>query len=477
MPASDIFTTVRHNTTRTVVFAKTRVRSVVRKRTYRFISQTEMEGSPSFKGKLTLAPTEEIEIKGPQFIGDYDYHLESPPSVRLKCPPSIAYEYEDVHVLGGSSLILAGDLAVHPDLAAPATDMFSIEISGEASVDQDARTITLVNHGPTLTVPSGISLLGECNGNYAHWLIETLPKLVMIDQVADYRDLPLIVDGWIHPVFFDTLRLLNTTCRKIVRVQRWQKVAVKKLIQVSPPSYTAPESRAFHLNGTLPISSPDAYQMSARQFSAMRDKAIRNARKFALGAGAKAPANIIRVKAEPGNRISMLIHDPKQILDPDVRTVLGERIYLRRTAKSSGNPRSMLEAHRVESLLADYGFVAVDPATVSFAEQVLLLGNAKCVAAPLGAALANAIFAPPGLKIIGLSPYYRGADYYYFSNMMGAAGHDLAYVLGPQVEKQGTHWLHHDYVVDLSALAAAVEEFCGPASPTEDRQRKFVIGQ
>ena len=108
-----------------------------------------------------------------------------------------------------------------------------------------------------------------------------------------------------------------------------------------------------------------------------------------------------------------------------------KQVYLKRVAASAGNPRQMLGGDRVESLLADFGFVAVDPAALSFVEQVMLLQNADCIVAPVGAALANLVFAPPGRKVIALAPYYRDADYYYFANLLGILGHKLYYIVGP----------------------------------------------
>jgi hypothetical protein len=399
------------------------------------------------------------KIAGPRFIGDYDYSLEEPIDVSVLCPEVSLLEFSKVSVMGGTNIVFTKSEALYPDMIDPKRDMFSLEISGEASTSEDTKNLWVVNHGPTLIVDSAISLLGECNGNYAHWLLETLPKLVLVDELEDYRGMPILVDGWIHPTFFDTLALLNKHARQIIRVEKWQYVNVERLVYITPPSYTAPENREYHTAGVRPSPSPAAYPMSDTALSRMRELAVFKSKKFSSGRPNSVPANIFRADYSDG--VLLAVHKPPVFSEPYIYHELGERIYLKRTAVSSGNPRQLVGVERVESILADYGFLSIDPATLTFSQQVLLLQNAKCVVAPLGAALANTIFAPPGLKVIGLSPFYAGADYHYFSNMMGVLGHELRYVLGPQIDQPGVHWLHRSYMVDLEALKDALDLFCG----------------
>jgi capsular polysaccharide biosynthesis protein len=89
-------------------------------------------------------------------------------------------------------------------------------------------------------------------------------------------------------------------------------------------------------------------------------------------------------------------------------------------------------------------------------DQVAAFASASKVVSPLGAALSNMIFAPKGCKVLGLSPYYKNASYYYFSNFMGVLGHDLHYVLGKQINDNG-HPFHRDYEIDLDALKLALD--------------------
>lgn len=437
-----------------------RVKRRLQRRDYRAYPLNDPSVAPNVSKRQQLRPKEMFEIPGPRFIGEYDYDIPKPQNISVSAPEISVYELKNVSLMGTTNLIFTEDKVFFPSVTDPSRDMFSMETNHAGTYRPGNKTLYVYPEGEALQVKEAISLLGECNGNYAHWMIETLPKLIILRSMEEYRRLPILVDGWIHPILYETLFLLDTNARPIIRVNQWQMVSVKRAIFVTPPSYTAPENRAYHKTGVRPVPSPDAFPMSPKEFHQLRLFAAAQAKRYVANSHPpKVPANIFRIDAGVDG-IKAAVHNPTQPGSQDVHHLSPKRIYLKREARSSGNPRQLFGAQRVESILAEYGFIAVDPAVLSFAEQVLLLETAECVVAPVGAALANAVFAPQGLKIIALAPYYQGADYYYFSNMMGALGHELHYVLGPQIDQPGVHWLHRDYMVDLSALRVALEKFC-----------------
>jgi len=120
----------------------------------------------------------------------------------------------------------------------------------------------------------------------------------------------------------------------------------------------------------------------------------------------------------------------------------------------------MENAEAVEAAILEYGFVSLNPARFSFEEQVAIFSEAQCIVAPVGAALANAIFSPSGCRIVALAAYYENANYYYFSNLMGVLGHQLHYLVGPHVSRTGDI-LHRDYTIDIDALHTALRQIAG----------------
>ena len=403
---------------------------------------------------------EEFLVDGPRFAGEYGYDLPKIDTVTLKSPQIDIFEFKNTAVMGGTNLAFHDKDVLYPDVVDPDEDMFTAEIVGEANYLSAKRELQIISTGKPCRVDRAISLLGDCTGNYAHWLLETLPRLTIINELGKWSDHKLLVDGWIHPVFFETIALADVACREIVRVSRFCRVECNHLVYVSPPSYTAPENRTKFRTGARPAPSPDTYLFSPKDMEAVRRTTVEEACRYVLGTAVTKPLpNIFRVGH--ARQIQVAIHHAKNDANKGVTFGGARRVYLRRTSISSGNPRHLVGDQYVETLLADYGFLAVDAAALPFPEQVLLLRDAECVVAPLGASLANLIFAPPGVKVIGLAPYYKGADYFYFSNLMGLLGHKLKYVLGPQLDQAGVHWLHRDYRVNLKALQGELDAIFG----------------
>jgi capsular polysaccharide biosynthesis protein len=73
------------------------------------------------------------------------------------------------------------------------------------------------------------------------------------------------------------------------------------------------------------------------------------------------------------------------------------RLYLRRGA---GLRRRVLNEDELLAALEPHGFVSVQPERLSFEEQVDLFSQAEIVVAPVGAALTNMLFMPPGGRAV-----------------------------------------------------------------------------
>jgi capsular polysaccharide biosynthesis protein len=387
------------------------------RKSWNVVSLADTMNMPQPPTISAIRPQRYFQSTGPAFI--HNGRHTGGEHVFSIAPEEAVYEFRNADVIGGTNLIVQDGCAIHPDICDPHRDMFSCETNGVATYLL-GRNKLLFDPSTTATIPDGISLLGECTGNYAHWLIETLPKLAHVRGL--YPGVPFLVDGWIHPRLREALAILDADSRRVVPIDRWQMAHVGRLIYPTQPCYTAPENRRYFFTGQSDPATSASYPMSPDALESLRSMAVERA----------------------------------STVTPAARH---KRVYLKRTAISSGNPRQMLGSEAVESVLVKEGFHVVDAATLSFPEQVMLLNSAEIVVAPIGAAMANCIFAPRGLKVICLAPYYPGADYHYFSNMMNAADHKLVYVLGEQIEDQNTHIMHRDYRANVSGMVQALVRF------------------
>jgi capsular polysaccharide biosynthesis protein len=78
-----------------------------------------------------------------------------------------------------------------------------------------------------------------------------------------------------------------------------------------------------------------------------------------------------------------------------------KRVYLSRRGLAQ---RYMIGERALEADLARRGFTVARPETMSVADQIALVRNAQTLIAPAGAALANALFLPPGAQVFEIQP-------------------------------------------------------------------------
>ena len=154
-----------------------------------------------------------------------------------------------------------------------------------------------------------------------------------------------------------------------------------------------------------------------------------------------------------------MLRDSAHAAVPAYKVKSRRKLYLHRAAKSVGQGKFIVNLEEVERLIYTHGFEMIDPINFSFDEQIAIFRDASYIISLIGAALANAIFTPPRWKIITLATFYERTDYYFFSNLMETLGHDLRYVLGPQVETTDGHISNRNYFIDIDALREALESF------------------
>lgn len=379
---------------------------------YIFISFSQFQRRTDPK-TLLVAPAAHFILPPPQIIATSSATQLTVAPIEIDTPEARIIEIVDATVIGGTSFVLALSCAIHPDMLTPKTDESPAEIRGFIKIDS-SRTGMTSYFGPVArTLPRAINLLGQSAANYAHWMTEIVPKLAILDASPDYDDWPILVDGWIHRNMHDSVALLSQKPRQIILVDRWQPIAVKILAEVSATGYEP----------YIP------HKLSNKQHPKYKNCFSR----YALDAVRAVAHNATLPSADAAP----------------------EKIYLRRGTGST-NVRGLSNGAEVEQIMVDNGFVPVDSGRLSFADQVRLCRNARVIAAPVGASLANMIFAPAGATVIALAPFYENGNYYYYAVLSGVLGHKLLYVLGTPSNRRA-HPLHNDYHIDPVALEGTIK--------------------
>ena len=361
--------------------------------------------------KLCVFSAERIYLTAPFFTGfGARQATERTPAKEILFPEVDIWTLKDGVVVGGVDFIFLNNQAIHHDLYLPKEHHCPAENLGV--IQQCKRDKTIVDLCLTITastIDAGVSMVGQCSANYAHWLTETLPKLALLDSTANFDEIPLLIDEGLHSNIIESLKLINKKNRPVISINKWSPLIVGQLVTISVPGY-----ERYTAHGLL-NKEPAPFE---NKFSKASLKLLRD----------------IVVASVPN----------------DTHLNSPEKVYLARSW-SSKNLRQIANINAVELFLDSQHVQRIQSDELTFVEQVKACMSADLIVCPIGAALTNMIFAPTGCKIICLSPYYDDANYFYYANLAATLGHEIHFVLGEQAASSN-HPMHRDYSIDIALL-------------------------
>ena len=121
--------------------------------------------------------------------------------------------------------------------------------------------------------------------------------------------------------------------------------------------------------------------------------------------------------AQHDRRKSQTLRDLAQLLGPAApATALPRRLYVTRPPDAI---RPIANQPQLEDLARSRGYHVIDPATLSFPEQVGLFHGADHVLGPMGAALANTVFMRPGARVSMFTNRRVDPFYYDIARLIG----------------------------------------------------------
>jgi len=369
----------------------------------------------SYAGRSELVPAREFPLEMPSVYPEEFRKFFCSDSWPLHVPSICAFEVSKAQVMGKSDLLFLEDQCLHHDLYRFDQDFLFEEVHDIVSINTVNQKLARFKGEQVGSIPTGISLVGSTTANYIHWLTESLPKLVLIDGIDAYQDLPYIVDAGLHPNILESVSYFNSRGRPIIQLGRGEMLAVEKLITISPVTYVpfdfkpGIEPDKLDINPNSALYSPDAMQ---------------------------------RVRELMVARLS------------ETAVVLSRRLFLRRTGKS----RQMFNSMEVEAFLQEFDFEIVEPETLSFSDQVRLFSSAHMIVSQGGAALGNMIFAPAGCHVIVLTTWSPYIIHYYFSNLASIMDQRCTLVMCDPIQSEpGQHRAHMGINVSIPSLKKAIE--------------------
>ncbi|MDR2827529.1 MAG: glycosyltransferase family 61 protein [Candidatus Adiutrix intracellularis] len=348
-----------------------------------------------------------ISISSPKCFKDGQLSFNSTAKLDIEISPIKILELYGAVAISGTDFTIYDNFAVHHNLFTLDNGSCKAELIGLCKINRQKKLIYFYLNNKILNIDEGIVFFGQNTKNYAHWLVETLPKLAILNKCNKYRKLPIIVEDDLHKNMYESIEVLNHTGHEIIKIKRWTQVNLKKAVLLSN-------------SGFEPYMPQDLFNRINYQYQNQFSYYAFNTLRQALWA-----------------------------LVPKV-AVLKPNIYLARDRKSI-NLRNIINFMDVESFFHSCDFYQVSPGDLNFLDQVILSKNARFIAGPIGAGLVNMIFAKPGCKILAMSPDNEVANYNFYNNLASVLGHELYFVLGRTFNKK-IHPVHRNYKILIDDL-------------------------
>lgn len=331
-------------------------------------------------------------------------------------PDTYVAEVRDALIMPGHELILVDqERRALYDRLAFFKDWHALRADEYLLMNSDTHVFFQARETAKERFEAGIFLLTEAMNNYAHWVAEQLPRLLLLEDMPQYDGLPILISDKLYRQQIEALEFLVGDRYPIHILDIDHSVAIDRLIY--PSILTAYHKRQYR---------PGEYSTAAD--------------------GALHPESIHYL------RESIL----PRLQSPTPRR---RRFWISRKKQYRKGQRRLLNEADIEALFLEHGFETVFPEDMSFTEQVKLFSEAEMIAGPGGSAFMNIVFALPDARVLILTKDHPQVNYHYFSNIARIIGQSVAYVCGETVKNHGVLGFETDYVVDLALVREAMQKF------------------
>lgn len=256
------------------------------------------------------------------------------------------------------------------------------------------------------TVCSLLSGGGAAIGNYYHWLLDSLPRLHLVEEAGLWDEVDyFLIYSREHSFVMETLLALGIRNEQIIDLQTSTHLHAQRLLLTSPVRGTgqhAPRWAGAFVKDAFRHLAAAAAHFSPLVYVSRRDAAFRRVRNEAA----------------------------------------------------------------VEALLAEYGFESYALTELSFREKAALFSEARAVVGPVGAGLANILFCASGTPLIELLPRNLVVpDYLDLTARLGMPHFPIICAPESASAQRAAADRQDDLTVDLAALRRAVEMALQSAVP------------
>lgn len=288
------------------------------------------------------------------YIPNYNGKAKGEYYIQSEYPEIYIAELKDVLVVSNSYAICDEEgYCIYDQVVNYNNDKYHFDWGNVKNITKDSTNVNKIYSGVEFN--KAIMLLGNFTENYYHFNLEVISRLLLLNTMDEYKDIPLILNAEIksYPQLLEELELVNKGKREIFYLYPGWAYKVKELVYLSqlviiPPSLKLNTRYEY---GDLIVSD--------LCIDILKDNlALKNSN-------------------------------------------LNRKIFISRI--KSANTR-LYNEESVSKLFESYGYEIIDPRDYSFREQLEIFSQAKVIAGVSGAGLTNIIFANRNTKVICILP-------------------------------------------------------------------------
>lgn len=351
---------------------------------------------------------EQIFLQRPKVIGAFSGRLDEGEAY---CPRPYVAVIKDAVIFGGESLVVVHDNLVLDD---ELVDFDGGEFGKKTSqVLPYKKGFQLVRYEkPVQHVKEGVLLSCGHDANYFHWLVECLPKLLLLDTLEEFKDVPLLIPDDLHKNLITALERLNVNNRQVIAVKPGSACRVDRLIFPSALSRIV-----------------DRYEGSP----------------------------VFNVDIVLSHKWLARVSEHLRCRDND-RTKPWRKLFLTRRK----GLRLIENLDELELMLIENGFEIVELDGTSLDLQIKLFSQASIVLAPTGASLTNMLFCQPGTRVIIFMSNHETTNLYFWSDLGTVMDLDVTVIAGQRQFNLTNYWsVHDDYIVNTSLVLEEIRKSLG----------------
>lgn len=349
---------------------------------------------------ISLLPAQTFTTSQPEIYPKDTSKTLSLSGLLLTVSETYTTSINNLIVRGDSSFVQYGKNLLINDWMNLASDSTSEELHCKLIFTKNYRKAKWIisNSTPTAIEAAGV-FVDACAQNYAHWLTEVLPRIVLFVSNKTNDNIPLIINSNLSESIMRSIEIIVNSDRLVYLLPFGQSVVLNQAKLVSTVGYVPFGRRKMY-----------PYEHSDGIFNPL---ALRILQDYIL-------SNCASVNDYPLRKL-----------------------YIRRNS----DYRNISNAKEIENIAESAGYSIIEPESFSFDEQVMIFHNAKNIISATGAALANSIFCKPNTNIAVLIGMHQDMIYNYWNNLLSPIGINVSYVLGFH-EKNFNRDIHSNYQIN-----------------------------